>query len=1035
MPCCGCNRNGRCKNCSCVKEGKKCDSCLPHQTGKCFNLNREESSSEQSLELQPTESVRTQSDQPPVSCTTVSDDKWPSPDPQTAAFRWGSLDGKVFSDLTAAAYDEVIHWKRNLFLVPSGSFGKNFVAELARLWQAFADCSTLEGIAMKASTILQVLLLQKPSKHSKSKDHVTHLKRRLDLWHRGDIQSLLREGRCIQEHLHRSPRPTDSELIAQTFKRLMMQGKTQSALRHLSRKTSGGVLTLEDLVPETTDSGEQQFRSTLSVLRDKHPTGKPPNEDSLLNNTTPQLVDPILFEHLNADTIRQAAMRIHGAAGPSGLDAHAWKRLCSSFGQASYSLCTAMAEVGRRICTTFVHPNSLSAFVACRLIPLDKCPGVRPIGVGEVPRRIIAKSVLRIIGWDIGKAADPLQLCSGQEGGCEAAVHAMRQIFRSPETEGILLVDATNAFNTINRQAALHNISILCPPLAPILINTYRAPVRMVITGSGEIESTEGTTQGDPLAMAMYALAITPLIQQLRTRNPEASQVWFADDATCAGTCTQLRAWWENLSLSGPTFGYHPNGSKTHLVVKEEHEERARQIFRDTDIQISIHGKRHLGAALGSRTFTEEYVRDKVQGWLQEISHLSEIAISQPHAAYAAFVHGLSSRWSYLSRTIPDIDDLLLPLEAAIQQTLIPALTGRATCSDLERELLALPARLGGMALANPATKAGEIFAASEEFTMPLVALIVSQESNQVIEAGQIMSIKQDIRHKNRQKQDKKAKEVYDHLSPHLQRAVDLAKEKGSSSWLTVTPLEEHGFYLNKGEFRDALCLRYGWTLNNPPQTCNCGTAFTVDHAMICPMGGFPIIRHNEIRDITASLLTEVCHNVATEPPLQPLTGETFHLRSANVADGARPDIRARGFWSKAQDAFFDIRVFHPNAPSNRSSSLATAYKKHEAAKKREYAQRIRDVEHGVFTPIVLSTVGSMGREATIFYKRLADLVAQKQQRPYALVMNWLRCRLSFAILRSAIMCIRGSRSSLHHPICEVDISLAASEGRISTNH
>ena len=166
-----------------------------------------------------------------------------------------------------------------------------------------------------------------------------------------------------------------------------------------------------------------------------------------------------------------------------------------------------------------------------------------------------------------------------------------------------------------------------------------------------------------------------------------------------------------------------------------------------------------------------------------------------------------------------------MALEAAIQQTLIPALTGRATCSDLERELLALPARLGGMALANPATKAGEIFAASEEFTMPLVALIVSQESNQVIEAGQIMSIKQDIRHKNRQKQDKKAKEVYDHLSPHLQRAVDLAKEKGSSPWLTVTPLEEHGFYLNKGEFRDALCLRYGWTLNNPPQTCNCGTA------------------------------------------------------------------------------------------------------------------------------------------------------------------------------------------------------------------
>ena len=87
---------------------------------------------------------------------------------------------------------------------------------------------------------------------------------------------------------------------------------------------------------------------------------------------------------------------------------------------------------------------------------------------------------------------------------------------------------------------------------------------------------------------------------------------------------------------------------------------------------------------------------------------------------------------------------------------------------------------------------------------------------------------------------------------------------------------------------------------------------------MICYMGGFPTIRHNEIRDITPSLLTEVCHNVATEPLMQPLTGETLALRSANSEDGARLDIRARGFWNRSHDAFFDVRVFYPNAPSNR---------------------------------------------------------------------------------------------------------------------
>ena len=737
---------------------------------------------------------------------------------------------------------------------------------------------------------------------------------------------------------------------------------------------------------------------------------------------------------MNADAILQAALHTNGAAGLSGLDAYAWRRLCSSFGSASRNLCSALAAVGRRICTTIVNPEGLSAFVACRLIPLDKCPGVRPIGVGEVPRRILAKAVLRIVGQDVEEAAGPLQVCAGQDGGCEAAVHAMRRIFHHPDTEGVLLVDATNAFNTINRQAALHNISIICPSIAQILINTYRTPVRMVIVGSGEIASTEGTTQGDPLAMAMYSLAVTPLIHQLRTNSPEVQQAWFADDATSAASCNKLKTWWDDLTVLGPTFGYYPNGSKTHLVVKPEHEETARQLFTDTDVNISIEGKRHLGAALGSRTFTEEYVTNKVQVWTQEITRLAEIATTQPHAAYAAFTHGLSSRWSYISRTIPDIHDLLLPLETAIHQCLIPAITGRAPCSRQERDLLALPVRLGGLGLTNPATNSSHAFQASERLTAPLVALIVAQSPEHAVDQTEITSIKKDIRKTNRQRQEDQAKEIHNHLNPKLRRSIDLAMEKGSSAWLSVLPLEDHDFYLHKGEFKDALCLRYGWSLSNTPHTCNCGTVFSVDHAMICHMGGFPTIRHNEIRDITASLLTEVCHNVATEPLMQPLTGETLTLRSANSEDGARLDIRARGFWNRSQDAFFDVRVFHPNAPSNHSTNHSSAYRKHELMKKREYGQRVRDVEHGVFTPIVFTTTGGMGREAATFYKRLADMIAGKQQKPYSTVMGWLRCRLSFATLRSAIMCVRGSRSSRHRPICVPDITLATAEGHVPTS-
>ena len=157
-----------------------------------------------------------------------------------------------------------------------------------------------------------------------------------------------------------------------------------------------------------------------------------------------------------------------------------------------------------------------------------------------------------------------------------------------------------------------------------------------------------------------------------------------------------------------------------HLVVKAEHAERARELFAGTGINITTEGKRHLGAAVGSRSYTEEYVAGKVRKWSEEIKQLANVAQTQPHAAYCAYTHGLSSRWSFLSRTIPDISDLLLPLEEAIQQHLIPALTGRPPCSMEERDLLALPVRLGGMGIINPVSSSQRVFEASVRLTSPL---------------------------------------------------------------------------------------------------------------------------------------------------------------------------------------------------------------------------------------------------------------------------------------------------------------------------
>ena len=179
-------------------------------------------------------------------------------------------------------------------------------------------------------------------------------------------------------------------------------------------------------------------------------------------------------------------------------------------------------------------------------------------------------------------------------------------------------------------------------------------------------------------------------------------------------------------------------------------------MFADTGMNITTEGKRHLGAVIGSRSYTEEYVACMVEKWSEEIKKLAHIAQTQPHAAYSAYTQGLSSSWSYLSRTIPDIADLLKPLEETIQQHLIPALTGRPPCSREERDLLALPIRLGGMGITNPVSTSQRNFEASMRLTSPLVATIATQDLDRLVDISEVLEAKASIRRSNREHQAKK---------------------------------------------------------------------------------------------------------------------------------------------------------------------------------------------------------------------------------------------------------------------------------------
>ena len=146
---------------------------------------------------------------------------------------------------------------------------------------------------------------------------------------------------------------------------------------------------------------------------------------------------------------------------------------------------------------------------------------------------------------------------------------------------------------------------------------------------------------------------------------------------------------------------------------------------------------------------------------------------------------------------------------------------------------------------------------------------------------------------------------------------------------------------------------------------------------------------------------------------LLPVNPENFSS-STNTQPGARLDISARGVWSAFERSFFDVRVTHPNCSSNVFKALPDLYKQHENEKKRMYAQRVLESEKGSFTPLVYTTSGGMGPECSRFHKKLAELISDKRNEKYALVINYIRTRLRFALLRSILIAVRGERGKIN---------------------
>lgn len=262
------------------------------------------------------------------------------------------------------------------------------------------------------------------------------------------------------------------------------------------------------------------------------------------------------------------------------------------------------------------------------------------------------------------------------------------------------------------------------------------------------------------------------------------------------------------------------------------------------------------------------------------------------------------------------------------------------------------------------------------------------------------------------------------------QRSFQEACHKGASSWLAALPLKRLGYCLNKSEFRDAISLRYGWSITNIHTHCACGAKNDIDHVLVCKLGGYVTFRHNALRDAEAELLREVCRDVRTEPLLLP-TCKNIHPKGTNTKDQARLDIVATGLWGTFEKTFFDVRVTHSNASSNRGKPIDQLLKQNEKEKKQKYGSRVINTEKSSFVPLVYSTAGCVAIECEKHHKRVAELISLRRKEKYADTINFITTKLRFPLLKSVLIAVRGIRGKniqKYTPISDIPFGLIPSD-------
>jgi hypothetical protein len=644
---------------------------------------------------------------------------------------------------------------------------------------------------------------------------------------------------------------------------------------------------------------------------------------------------------------------------------------------------------------------------------LKKDGGIRPIAVGCVFRRLVAKLCSRNIMASMGTLLRPTQLGFGTKGGAEAAAHAAR-LYVSHEhvsPRALLKMDFVNAFNAVRRDHLLHCILSTAPEIYPFLFQCYREP-SVLGFGTECLSSQRGVQQGDPLGPALFCLATHFIARQLQSQF----NVWYLDDATVADQPDIVLQDLSKVVSTANDIGLELNYSKCEVIFLNHTEEQlALSISQFQKVAPGISLVRKDELTLLGAPLTIEAISNSLEKKTETLTRLcSRLELIPSHCAFFLMKHSLAiPKLVYLLRCSPTwecmdrLQDFDKVLKTSLESLINIQLNDSSWCQ------ISLPVVDGGLGIRHATDLALPAFLASVASVTELLGSILPQEmvpfTDPLVEKGVNLwkkftkSVPPESTKCKFQKEwelpqmQRHSRTLFDSTTTieHKARLLGVTGNK-SGAWLNALPSPTLGTLLDNDSFRVAIALRIGAPICCP-HTCQCGASVNTlgTHGLSCRFSAGRRFRHAEVNDLIRRAFVSAGIPSLLEPS------------GVSRDDGKRPDGLTLVPWSSGKSLVWDFTCVDTLAPSRLITSATSSGSAATGAERKKIGKYKNLPQQFIFTPVGIETLGAWGQEAYSLIQSIGKKIckATGESRSTAFLVQ----RISIAVQRGNAASILGS--------------------------